>query len=376
MIINYLLYVFATVVAVQFIYYIIIFGRFSFFKPKNQTDNNQAVSVIICAKNEAENLKEKLELFANQVYAKFELVLINDRSTDNTLDIMESFKETFEEQLKYRNITVKIVNIQENEQFWGSKKYALTLGIKAASNELLLLTDADCEPVSPLWIQEMCNQFSAEKSIILGYGGYRFVKNSFLNKIIRFETLMTAIQYFSYAKLGIPYMGVGRNLAYTKTQFFAASGFANHMHLRSGDDDLFINQIAHKKNIEVCYTPNSFTISEPKTSFKDWSLQKRRHISTASFYKFYHKLLLGIFYISQISFWILATILLIFQVQLYWVLGIIAFRFFFTYLIIGLSAKKLNEKNLVLFSPIIELFLILSQFKFYLHNLISKPKHW
>lgn len=155
MIINYLLYVFATVVAVQFIYYIIIFGRFSFFKPKNQTDNNQAVSVIICAKNEAENLKEKLELFANQVYAKFELVLINDRSTDNTLDIMESFKETFEEQLKYRNITVKIVNIQENEQFWGSKKYALTLGIKAASNELLLLTDADCEPVSPLWIQEM-----------------------------------------------------------------------------------------------------------------------------------------------------------------------------------------------------------------------------
>lgn len=376
MILTSIFYVFAAVVAIQFIYYVILFGRFSFSKPKNQLLNNQPVSVIICAKNESENLKKKLELFANQQYAKFELVLINDRSTDDTLDIMESFKETYEERLKFRNITVKIVNIQENEQFWGSKKYALTLGIKAASNELLLFTDADCEPVSPLWIQEMVAGFSGDKSIILGYGGYRNIKNSFLNKIIRFETLMTAIQYFSYAKIGIPYMGVGRNLAYTKTRFFAARGFANHMHLRSGDDDLFINQIATKKNTEVCYTTNSFTISEPKRSFNDWSLQKRRHISTSGFYKFHHKLLLGLFYFSQILFWILATLLLIFQFQLYWILGIIGFRFFFTYLIIGLSAKKLKEKNLVFFNPILELFLILSQFVFYIQNLISKPKHW
>lgn len=376
MIFTYLLYVFVAIVAIQFLYYVIIFGRFSFSKPKTKPTNNQAVSVIICAKNESENLKEKLEHFANQQYPKFELVLINDRSTDETLDVLERFKENYEERLNYRNITIKIVNVQENEQFWGSKKYALSLGIKAASNELLLLTDADCKPISPFWIQEMVAGFSDEKSIIIGYSGYRFIKNSFLNKIIRFETLITAIQYFSYAKYGIPYMGVGRNLAYTKTQFFEARGFADHMHLRSGDDDLFINQIATKKNTEVCYTSNSFTISEPKTSLKDWILQKRRHISTASYYKFHHKFLLGLFYLSQISFWVLAVILLIFQYKLYWILGIIGFRFLFTFIIIGLSAKKLNEKKLVLLSPILELFLILSQLKFYIHNLISKPKHW
>jgi glycosyltransferase involved in cell wall biosynthesis len=376
LILTYLLYVFVAVVAIQFLYYIVIFGRFSFTKPKNYSENNKPVSVIICSKNESKNLKKKLELFANQQYCKFELVLINDRSTDDTLDVLESFKETFEERLKFRNITVKIVDIQENEQFWGSKKYALTLGIKAATNELLLFTDADCEPVSPFWIQEMVAGFSVEKTIILGYGGYQFIKNSFLNKIIRFETLITAIQYFSFAKMGIPYMGVGRNLAYTKTQFFEARGFADHMHLRSGDDDLFINQIATKKNIEVCYSPNSFTISEPKTSYKDWTLQKRRHISTASYYKLSHKLLLGLLYLSQISFWIIAIILLIFQYKLYWILGIIGFRFLFTFIIIGLSAKKLNERNLLLLSPILELFLMLSQLKFYIHNLISKPKHW
>ena len=376
MIFTYLFYVFASVVEIQFLYYVIIFGRFSFLKPKNKAENNQPVSVIICAKNESKNLKNKLELFINQQYSKFELVLINDRSTDDTLEVLHWFINTYDERLKYRNISVKIVNIQENEQFWGSKKYALTLGIKAATNELLLFTDADCEPVSPFWIQEMIARFSDKKTIVLGYGGYRFIKNSFLNKIIRFETLMTAIQYFSYAKMGVPYMGVGRNLAYTKSQFFAVSGFANHMHIRSGDDDLFINQIATKKNTEVCYTPNSFTISEPKTSFEEWSLQKRRHISTASFYKFHHKLLLGLFYLSQNLFWVLAVILLIFQYQLYWILGIVGFRFLFTFIVIGLSAKKLNEKKLLLLSPILELFLILSQLKFYIHNLISKPKHW
>lgn len=376
MILTTIFYVFATVVVIQFLYYIVIFGQFSFSKPKIKPNNTKAVSVLICAKNESQNLKQKLELFINQHYPKFELVLINDRSTDNTLEIMESFKESNQERLHYRNISVKIVNIQENELFWGSKKYALTLGIKAASYELLLFTDADCEPISNTWIQEMVNHFTAHKSIILGYGSYRLIKNSFLNKIIRFETLITAIQYFSYAKIGNPYMGVGRNLAYTKTQFFESNGFGNHMHIRSGDDDLFINQVATQKNTSVCYTANSFTVSEPKTTFKEWSLQKRRHISTATYYKFHHQFLLGLFFLSQLLFWTLAPILLFFQFQLYWILGIIGFRFFITYLIIGLAAKKLKEKKLILFNPILELFLILSQLIFFFQNLISKPKHW
>ncbi len=383
MIFSYLFYVFATIIVIQFIYYILFFGSFAFSKTKKLISNKIPVSVIIYAKNEAKNLKEKLELFVNQQYDGFELVLINDRSTDETLDIIKQFQETNQERLNFRNITLKIVNVQENEQFWGSKKYALTLGIKVATHDFLLFSDADCEPISPFWVAEMTAHFSKEKTIVLGYGGYRFIKNSFLNKIIRFETLLTAIQYFSYAKMGIPYMGVGRNLAYTKTQFFAANGFANHMHIKSGDDDLFINQVANNKNTAICFSPNSFTISEPKTSFKAWSTQKRRHISTASFYKFHHKLLLGLYYFSQVFFWILATILLIFQYflndfqyQSYVVFGLIGFRFFFTYLIVGLSAKKLKEKNIVLFLPFLELFLIVSQLKFYVHNLISKPKHW
>lgn len=118
------------------------------------------------------------------------------------------------------------------------------------------------------------NSIHQRKTIVLGYGAYEKVKNSFLNKIIRFETMLTATQYFSWAKIGKPYMGVGRNLAYKKEEFFNVRGFMDHMKIRSGDDDLFINQAATKKNTAILYTPESFTFSEPKTTFSSWVYQK------------------------------------------------------------------------------------------------------
>ena len=287
---EYLFIAFIVIFCIQFIYYIFIFGSFSFSKIKSSENNfNQPVSVIICAKNEAKNLTKNLPFFLKQSYKNFELVLINDRSNDRTLKVMEQFK-------KEASISVKIVNILVNEQFWGSKKYALTLGIKAATHEHLLFTDADCIPISENWITEMTSKFSEEHQIVLGYGAYEKIKKSWLNRLIRFETLLTAIQYFGYAKIGIPYMGVGRNLAYTKSVFFDVNGFANHMHINSGDDDLFINQVATKQNTAISFSKDSFTESIPKTNFKDWIHQKRRHISTASFYKPLHKFLHSNFY--------------------------------------------------------------------------------
>ncbi len=368
---EYLFIAFIVIFCIQCIFYLIIFGSFSFSKKSKQLQTfNKTVSVIICAKNEAENLKKNLPYFLEQQYPNFEIVLINDASRDSTLEVMEQFKSKFPSK-------IKIVDVVPNELFWGSKKYALTLGIKAATNEYLLFSDADCKPVSKNWIQEITNNFSTKKQIVLGYGSYTKVKSSFLNKLIRFETLLTALQYFSYAKIGIPYMGVGRNLAYTKTTFFEANGFVNHMHrVKSGDDDLFINQVATKKNTAICVIENSFTESKPKTTFKAWLHQKRRHISTASHYKITHKYLLGLFFSSQLLFWLLGILLLVFQFNLISVLLIIILRQLFLYLSVGFAAKKLNEIDLVLFLPFYEIFLIFIQMFIFIKNLISKPTHW
>src|SRR5690606_37823827 len=210
---------------------------------------------------------------------------------------------------------LRIVKVQHNEAFWGNKKFALTLGIKAAKTEYQLFTDADCYPTSPNWLRDMSSQFTLNKTIVLGYGAYEKIPNSFLNKIIRFETMLTAVQYFSWAKAGKPYMGVGRNLAYKKEEFFNVRGFMDHMKIRSGDDDLFINQAGNSKNTTICFTPSSFTYSEPKRKFSDWFNQKRRHVSTAGHYKFFDRAQLAVFYISQLLFIILAALLLAFQYE-------------------------------------------------------------
>ena len=236
---DFIFYAFIAVVAIQAIFYFFFFLRFAVLKHEKKAQKNLAVSVIICAKNEAENLQKFLPFVINQDHPNFEIVLINDASHDNTLKVMEQFASQHE--------NIKIVNVKSTEAFWGNKKYALTLGIKASKNEFLLFTDADCKPASKYWIRHMSSHFSEDKQLVLGYGGYSKVKNSLLNKLVRFETLVTAMHYFSFAKLGIPYMGVGRNLAYTKAEFFKNNGFINHIKVKSGDDDLFVNQIANKK---------------------------------------------------------------------------------------------------------------------------------
>jgi glycosyltransferase involved in cell wall biosynthesis len=367
-VLDILFYTFIIIIIIQLIFYGLIFSRFAFAKSKTPSQKNIAVSVIICAKNEAENLKQFIPNILEQDYPDFEVVLINDASHDNTLNIIEAFAKT------HNNI--KIVNVENIEAFWGNKKYALTLGIKAATNDYLLLTDADCKPISKHWISAMSSHFSNTKSIVIGYGGYKKSKYSFLNTLIRFETLLTAIQYFSYTKLGIPYMAVGRNLAYRKDEFFKAKGFMSHMSIRSGDDDLFINQAANSVNTTLCYSKDSFTESLPETTFKDWLKQKRRHISTSKYYKLKHKFMLGLFYISQLLFWVLGLVLLSFIIRWEIVIILILLRFVVQYISIGFSAKKLNELDTLVLLPFFELFLIFSQFFIFISNLTSKPSNW
>jgi glycosyltransferase involved in cell wall biosynthesis len=365
-----LFYSFIVVILIQILFYGIIFGNFSFKKSKKQSDRatEHPISVIICAKNEAKNLKKHLPFILEQEYSKFEIILINDSSSDKTLKVMESFKTD------HKNI--KIVDVKSNETFYGNKKYALTLGIKVSTYNHLLFTDADCKPLSNQWIKEMSSKFSTSKSIVIGYGAYKKQPKSFLNKLIRFETLMTAIQYISYAKMGQPYMAVGRNLAYTKSIFFESRGFMNHMYIKSGDDDLFVNEIATASNTALCLSKESFTESLPKNTYADWLLQKRRHISTAKHYKTKHKALLALFYISQLSFFVLAIVMV--STLLYWkfAIGLIILRYIVLYATLILATKKLNEKDLTPYIPLLELFLVITQISIFIKNLTSKPNHW
>ena len=366
--VTYVFYVFIGVVAINCSYYL-FFYIFAFAKAKKNTSPYlPSVSLIVCSKNEAENLRKNIPQWIAQKYPDFEIVLINDASSDETKDVIEEFAQ------QYPNIVQ--VHVENNEAFWGNKKYALTLGIKRASHKHLLFTDADCFPASTYWIQEMANQFAGKKELILGYGAYKKIKGSWINKLIRFETVLTAMQYFSYAMGGRPYMGVGRNLAYTTHLFYEQRGFINHMKVQSGDDDLFVNQAGTKENVAVNFNLDSFTISIPKKTFSEWYTQKRRHVSTASHYRFRDQFFLGLFYTSQLLFFIIAIFLLILGFQWEWVVGIIGVRYLISWIAIGASANKLKEKDVAFLYPINELFLLFFQLSIFITNLISKPNRW
>lgn len=361
-----LLYVFAGVVFLN-CSFLFFFSKFSFYsEPKDLESEVTPISLVVCAKNEENNLKKNIPLWLQQDHPCFEIILINDASSDNTLEVMEQFQND--------DSRIAIVDVVNNEAFWGSKKYALTLGIKKAKHERLVLTDADCRPSSKEWLRKITSKFSEEKQIILGYGAYE--KNrGFLNKLIRFETLMTAIQYFSFALSGSPYMGVGRNMAYTSKLFYSTNGFMSHMKIASGDDDLFVNEAANTKNTAICIAENAFTYSEPKSSFRSWIVQKKRHVSTATNYKLKHQLLLSLFYASNLLFWGLAVLaLLTFDWKIPSI--IIGFRILIHWLIIGKSSGKLKENDLIPFLPLLDFFLVLIQLIIFISNSISKPTHW
>jgi len=148
------------------------------------------------------------------------------------------------------------------------------------------------------------------------------------------------------------------------------------MKVRSGDDDLFVNQAANASNTALCFHRDAFTYSKPKTSFKDWFNQKRRHVSTAGHYKAFDRAQLGLFYASQLLFFVLAVAL--FSVSFRWeiVLGIVLFRYLFSWIVVGLAASKLKEKDVIYFFPLLEGVLIFIQLNIFISNLFSKPVHW
>lgn len=335
-------------------------------KPLNNSKKHP-VSIVIAAKNEAKNLPGLLKSLGEQNFDDFEIVIIDDASTDETKTILQNLAQA--------NPRLVFKSIPKTDKYSGNKKTALTEAIALAKNEHLLFTDADCIPASKDWILGMQSQFSDKKHIVLGYGAYQKEK-TFLNKLIRYETLLTAWQYFSYTLAGIPYMGVGRNLAYTKFIFKKNKAFRSHRHILSGDDDLAVQNMADQYNTAICWQSEYHTLSEPAHNFQDWIKQKRRHITTSTVYRPLHQFLLALFYLSQFLFFALGIVLLLLHQDIYFVLGIIALRYMAFFVGFSRVTKKLNENDLFWWIPLLEITLILSQLFIFILNFVRKPVKW
>ncbi len=352
----------------QLCYYWFVFRKLASHKTQSANTTQPPVSIIICAKNEELNLPRFLPLVLAQNYPDYEVIVVNDCSYDNTQDILE--------ELSKKHPHLKIVTIKEDDNYRHGKKFALMCGIKGAKHEYLLFTDADCYPKSNNWLSNMIRNYSDENTaIVLGYGAYE-KSNGFLNKLIRFDTFYVALQYLSFALAGKTYMGVGRNLSYRKSIFYKQKGFASHYFIKSGDDDLFVNQAATALNTKVDFDLESVTFSKPKTTLKEWFRQKRRHITTYKYYKPASLRRLTLLSGSQYAFWVLFIAALITQLQPLIVLAVFGVRFLSQIIIFKKTMNKLNESDLLLFSPLFELFLLFIYPALSFSNSLIKENKW
>ncbi len=341
---------FAFCALLQLIYIFYFFSRlaFSSFKKKNiQNPTTPPVSIIIAARNDSDNLFANLPLILEQDYPNFEVIVVNHQSIDESYHIINAYK------MQYPHL--RMIEVERSKHIGIGKKLPLTLGIKSALYEHLVFTDADCQPNSNLWLKGMVDGFANENQIVLGYGPYR-EEEGFLNKVIRFDTIFIAMNYFSFALAKIPYMGVGRNLAYTKTAFKSVSGFKSHYAISSGDDDLFIQEATQLNNYNIQLNPETYCYSTPKNTWKSWIAQKSRHYSTAGKYQVIKKALLGIYPLTLILLWFSFVILLLDTEYTIFTSSIFTGVITVKWIIQGRCFTKLKGKNFIAFFPFFELF--------------------
>ncbi len=347
--------------AIQLFYHLYYFLSIAFHKEASEVKEHKPVSVIVCAHNEMENLEKLIPAILQQNYHLFELIVVNDRSFDGTYEFLE--------ELRKKEPKLKVVTAEENRSNLDHKKYALTLGIKAAVYDYLIFTDADCLPTNKNWILNLQSKFKPNTDFVIGISQYE-KRETILNAIIRAETFYTAIQYISFAIRKNPYMGIGRNLAYKKSLFLENKGFHPNMFIVGGDDDLFVNRLANKSNTNVSISFDSQTVSVPKTSYKTWITQKKRHLSVSRYYSSISIFNLALLNFSHLSLYF--SVILVAFSELYYNFGLLIFlvRFLVLILTYNIAIKKFRYNitlwELLIFDliyPIYYLFVGLQSFR-------------
>ncbi len=366
MVFTILFYAFAVVAAVQIVYYL-FFLSFVYHKRKN--NNNKVtipISVIVYVRNNAEHLSNYIQDLIKQKHPNYEMVFVNNASSDNSLDIIEEFQKRTPKIIK--------VDVKNTEAFWANKKYALTLGVKAATHEHLLFTEVSSKALSQNWIGEMARHFSKEKSIVIGYQKLKRKKKSFGNVLIRFHHLLNTTQAFTFAKFNAPYQATNHNLAYTKNTFFKVNGYINHLHYFIGEADLFIKDATTKTNTTYTTKTNSFVSATKHLTLKQWFSHQKKEAILFKLYKKKHQFLLSLFKVSKLLFYVLAICISFINWKV--TLPIIVFYFILQYTVIGKSASRFQEKDVTLLLPFYDICLVLLQISIFISNQISKPKHW
>lgn len=358
-----MLYVFIAIIIIQLFYYLGVFSSFSFSKDHENNPKRIPISVIVYARNQAEEVKRLLPNLVNQNYHDFELVLVDNASSDETLDIFKEYAQMFS--------NIRLCRVENNETFWNNKKYAQTLAIKASKNEYLLFIDAEQSIDNEFWIMSMASNFTLNKTIILGPWMYKKSKG-FFNKIIRFDAVYAQLHSFAWTNYGSSFSYSTKNIAYKKEMFYKVNGFISHINNRLGEREFFLNEVSTSKNTTFTISKNTFVYSEPIIKLNEWKLKKKNDELIVSTLSLANKFKVRFYNTSQLLFFVLAILLLCLQIEWIITLVLIAFRYLISWIVVGKATRKFQQKDLTWLFPILELHRTINQVKYTIQNIFRK----
>lgn len=359
----YILIAFLLALVVQLCIHWIRFSRLAFYKKSHRPkldEELEPVSVVVCASDSYQYLTELIPNLLSQDYPQFEIVVVNDCSGDET--------EEYLKDLERREPRIKPVQLRQHLNFFNGKKFPLSMGIKSATYDLLVLTDAGCMPTSDKWLRSMVSCYGNHTDVVIGYSPLR-ATSRFSNKLMRFEAFQNGILYLSAALAGKPFMGVGKNLSYRKSLFYKNKGFTSHYSMPAGDDDIFVSQVATKKTTGVFIDAENTIITNPKENFGDWIRRRCDSYSTIRLHRRNTRAMMAVFYWSEFLFYALLitlfflspafTLALDINPRLYYhpiLILLFLLRYGTQLIIYGCAAKRVGEKGLlgglILFDPI------------------------
>ena len=337
---------FALVSAIHLWWHWYYYRRVSFADPAGDCSDVpvKPVSVVLTARNEYGNLRRHLPMLLKQDHPEFEVVVVNDASSDETDQLLR--------ELQRDHSCLKVINLNSSVSFLQGKKLPLSVGIRSAKYELLLLTEASCYPADKTWIRRMTSRLEQDKEIALGYGSFE-KKSGLLNRLIRLDNLTTALDYLGMAAAGRPFMGSGRNLAYTRSLFYRHKGFTSHYKIPAGDDDLFVNRAARKDNTVVEMDPAAHTVSVADTTFAGWLRRKKQQLSSRRYYRKPDRRMLRLHNFAHLLFYpLFAGSLAASGISTagFLTLGLFFLRTISHMVVIRAGAKTLGEGKICLFS--------------------------
>ena len=302
-------------------------------KEKKETDT-PPLSVILVAKDAASDLQKNLPFILEQDYLEFEVIVIYEQSADdNCEDVLKLLQE------KYPHLHHSF--IPDSARYISHKKLGITMGIKASHYDWLVFTEPNCRPESNQWLRKMARNFTSNTDIVLGYSNYEKTKGWF-NRKITFDTMLNSMRQLGRAIGGHPYTGCGRNLAYRKSLYYNQKGFASHLNLQRGEDDLFVNRTANKKNTRIETSPESIVRITAPHFKKNWAEDKLSYNMTSHYFKGISRYVMGFETCSRLLFFLAIIACLVYGIWIQdWItVGIASFLWLIRFILLLVVFRK------------------------------------